>query len=118
MLNSGASLEELAQQWSAAIVDHGFVARAAAEPESMLVDRAFRMPRPDGAANFDGVVVPDGDYVVIELAEVRAGAEGDAIDDLSNNLANTISAASYQSLLRLLTREANVVRTPPDELDY
>ncbi|MDJ0777381.1 MAG: SurA N-terminal domain-containing protein [Gammaproteobacteria bacterium] len=118
MLNSGTSLEQLARQWSAVIDDHGFVARGASEPESMLVDRAFRMPRPDAAASFDGVVVPDGDYVVVELAEVRVSAEASASDDLTDNLANTVSAADYQSLLRLLTRQAEVVRTPPDELDY
>ncbi len=117
-LNSGTSLEELAQRWSADIGDHGFIARGASEPESLLVDRSFRMPRPEATAVYDGVVMPNGDYVVVELSEVRVSEEAAATDGVSENLAGAPAAAEYQSLLRLLTREAEVVRTPLDEFDY
>ncbi len=116
-LNSGASLEDLAQSWSATIADHGFVTRDASEPDSTILQRAFRMPRPDTAASFDGVVLSNGDYVVIELSEIRAGAAGNS-EGADQNLVGASAAAEYQSLLRMLTRQAQVVRTAPEDFDY
>ena len=118
-LQQGLSLEELAGRWETGIEDHGLVARDAAEPNAQMIDRAFRMPRPETGPVFDGLMQGDGAYVILELSEIRVSEPED--DQDSNNpgqLVNSAAIADYQSLLRLLTSRADVVKTPPEDLDY
>ena len=110
------SLEELADRWAVTIEDHGMVARDAAEPSAQIIDRAFKMPRPETGPVYDGVMLSGGDYVVVELSEIGVSLpENEQNND--RQLAEALASADYQALLRLLTSRADVVRTPPEDLE-
>ena len=114
-LNSGETLEEMAQDWSSPIADHGFVERNQTEIDPAILGRGFSMAKPDLGLVYEGLSLSGGQYVIIELSAVMsndAETEQDSID----NLQNSVGTAEYQAALNYLGSSAEVVRSPLDEI--
>ncbi len=114
-LNSGETLEEMAQDWSSPIADHGFVERNQTEIDPAILGRGFSMAKPDLGLVYEGLSLSGGQYVIIELSAVMsndAETEQDSID----NLQNSAGTAEYQAALNYLGSRAEVVRSPLDEI--
>ena len=116
-LKQGKSLEQIAQDWSSSIVDHGFVVRDQAEVDNLIKRTAFRMPKPDQGIEYEGLSLANGSYGIVELSAVisnDSSADHDALEGMSS--AN--AGAEYQSVVKLLGSRAEVVKTPFEDLDY
>ncbi len=114
-LQSGKTLEAIAADWSVPIVDRDFIDRDQAEIDPALRAHAFQMPKPVTGPQFSGVTTANGDFAIIELSAVQAAAETD--DSAADTLAEATAAAEYQAVVDHIKRQAEVVRTPLDELD-
>ena len=114
-LESGKTLDDLAQQWSSSINDLGFIQRNQSGVDAAVLGRAFSMPKPEQGMVFEGLSQANGEYVVLELSAVLsndANADREALD----SLAEAQGGAEYQSVLKLLTSRADVMRTPVEDL--
>ena len=114
-LKSGNNLDSIAADWGVEIIDAEFVARDSPDFASELLKRAFTMSKPEGGLIFEGFSHANGDYSLIELSAVLS-------NDSSPEVAviKAFSAASakleYQSVIKALTDQAEVVKTPIDAL--
>ena len=115
-LRSGTSLEALAEEWSASIVDHGFVERGQAEIDPAILQRSFTMPKPEQGVVYDGVAVGGGEYAVIELSAVVSSAT-ELEQETARNLQRARASAEYQAAVNYLGSRAEVVKTPLEELE-
>jgi peptidyl-prolyl cis-trans isomerase D len=114
-LNAGKGLDEIASEWSADIVDNGFIGRDGTEVDANLLRLAFRMKKPTNGTEFDGFVHANGDYSLVELS--AAISNDSNIDSKRVEALNSASAAAdYQMVLKLLANRAEVVRTPVSQL--
>jgi len=114
-LKSGKNLDDLAQEWSSEIKDYGFVERRQSEIDAAVRGRAFMMPKPEPGLVFDGLSLAGGKYVIVELSAILSNdknTDQKALDELVEAQAG----AEYQSALKLLTKRADVVRTPLEDL--
>lgn len=114
-LKQGKSLDSLAEEWSAEVLDHGFVSRQQSDVDGNLLARAFAMPHPQQGVVYQGSSQGNGRYQIIELSAVisnDAAVDQQALDQLKNNIA----VAEYQSILRLLSSQAEVVKSPLEDL--
>jgi peptidyl-prolyl cis-trans isomerase D len=114
-LESGKSLDDLAQEWSTAVADHGFVARNQSEISPAVLTRSFSMSKPEQGLIYDGLSPGSGEYVIIELSAVMS-SDAEPEQDSIDNLLQSIGGAEYQSALNYLGARAEVVRTPLDEI--
>ena len=116
-LRAGKSLDELAQEWSVSVTNHGFVARDQADVAQGILRKTFSMPKPDQGLVFEGLPQDSGEYVIIELSAVLSNdAEADDAE-ASDNLLQALGGAEYQAVVKYLGARAEVVRTPLDEID-
>jgi peptidyl-prolyl cis-trans isomerase D len=114
-LNAGKGLDEIASEWSADIVDNGFIGRDGTEVDANLLRLAFRMKKPANGMEFDGFVHANGDYSLVELSAALSNDSN--IDSKRVEALNSASAAAdYQMVLKLLANRAEVVRTPVSQL--
>ena len=114
-LNAGKGLDQIASEWSADIVDNGFIGRDGTEVDANLLRLAFRMKKPTNGLVFDGFVHANGDYSLVELS--AAISNDSNIDSKRVEALNSASAAAdYQMVLKLLANRAEVVRTPVSQL--
>ncbi len=116
-LQTGQTLEDLAQQWSVEVSDHGFVERQQSDIDAAIRSQAFKMPQPAQGAVFEGLTLGNGDYSIVELSAVLsndAGLDQKALD----SLATAQGGAEYRSAMKLLSSRADIVRTPLEELQY
>lgn len=114
-LKSGKTLDDLAREWSSSISDLGFIGRNQSGINAAVLGRAFSMPKPDQQLVFDGLSQANGEYVLLELSAVLsndANVDREALD----SLAEAQGGAEYQSVLKLLTSRADVMRTPAEDL--
>ena len=114
-LESGKTLDDLAQEWSSSIDDHGFVQRRQTEIDTGIRDLAFRLPKPEQGAVYEGLSLATGEYVIVELSAVVSN-DSDVDERALDSLAEALSASEYQSAAKMLSSRADVVRTPLDEL--
>jgi peptidyl-prolyl cis-trans isomerase D len=114
-LKNGRALDDVASEWNKEIVDSGFIGRDDTTVDAGLLRLAFQMDKPETGVTYDGFTHPNGDYSLIELSAV---VSNDA--DLDGKGAETLTTASaradYQSILKVLANQAEVVRTPLSEL--
>jgi peptidyl-prolyl cis-trans isomerase D len=110
-LSSGQSLDDIAEGWSATIIDIGFVSRDSSELDNELLRLAFSMDKPDSFQRFDGFSHPDGRYSIVELSAILSSMSD---QDAAKVKALTVSqsAAEFQSILKLLVNRSEVVRAP------
>jgi peptidyl-prolyl cis-trans isomerase D len=113
-LRSGKSLEDLAEEWSTQVIDHGFVGREQADLDAEILRRGFIMAKPDQGLVFDGLSHNGGEYVIIELSAVLSD---DDQQENADSLLRAKASVDYQSVLKYLGARADVVRTPLDEID-
>jgi len=116
VLRSGGSLEDIAQQWSSEIEDLGFVGRDEAGVDPAILQRSFSMQKPEQAKVYDGLAVGDGGYAVMELSAV-VSADSDPDSETERSLRSAQGEAEFQSALNYISGRADVVKTPPDEIE-
>ncbi len=114
-LKSGKSLEAIAAEWSAPIRDLGFIERNQAGVDAALSAHTFQMPKPGADPEFAGVTLADGEFAIIELSAVRTDTASD--ESAADALVEATAGADYQALIDHVTRQAEIVRTPLDELE-
>ncbi len=114
-LSSGQSLDDIAGDWGASIVDSGFVARDTNQLDNELVRLAFSMEKPDSVQQYEGFSHSDGRYSIVELSAVLAN-DSDQDADKVKALTASQAAAEYQAVLKLLATRAEVVRTSLGDL--
>ena len=115
-LEDGKSLDDLAREWSSTISDLGFIQRNQTGIDAAILSRAFSMRKPDQGKVFDGVSKSNGEYVMLELSAVVSSdkaADSEALQSLDEGLGNL----EYQAVLKLLTSQADITRTPPEDLE-
>jgi peptidyl-prolyl cis-trans isomerase D len=114
-LESGKTLDDVAQEWSTVVADHGFVARNQNEISPAILTRSFSMSKPEQGLIYDGLSPGSGEYVIIELSAVMS-SDAEPEQDSIDNLLQSIGGAEYQSALNYLGARADVVRTPLDQI--
>ncbi len=115
-LKSGQSMESVASGWNVEITNPGIIDRKSTIVDTDLVSLAFTMPRPDGASMFQGFEHANGDYSLVELTAVSTAEDGDSSEEQLKSLITATAGQEYQSVLKLLANQADVVRTPISEL--
>jgi peptidyl-prolyl cis-trans isomerase D len=114
-LRSGATLEDVASEWSVRIEDHGFVSRNESGVDTSILSRSFTMAQPEQGLVFDGLSVDGGAYAIIELSAVVSN-NSELDEESVNNLQRTKGGAEYQAALKYLGSRSAVVKTPYEEL--
>jgi len=114
-LNAGKGLDEIAAEWSVAIVDSGFIGRDSTDVDANLLRLAFRMRKPANGMVFDGLTHAKGDYSLVELSAVISN-DSDIDSKRVEALNSASAAADYQMVLKLLANRAEIVRTPLSQL--
>ena len=74
------------------------------------------MEKPVASKKYAGVPANNGEFTIIELSAVVSSEDNNNEPDQTNT-GNQIAQTEYQRLLQVLTDQAEVVRTPIDELD-
>lgn len=73
-LRSGTPLVEIAKKLDTALLDSGLVTRAAGKPDRAIIQEAFLLTEPEKETpSLAGLVMENGDYVVMSLEEIRDG---------------------------------------------
>ena len=116
-LRSGQSFESIASEWSVSITNPGTIDRNSTIIDTDLVKLAFTMPRPEGELEFQGFQHTNGDYSVVELKAVNSPDADDIVAEDLKSLTTAIAGQEYQSVIKLLTNQAEVLRTPLSELE-
>ncbi len=114
-LKSGKGLDDLAQEWSTVVNDHGFVERDQTEIGNAILNRAFSMAKPDQGLVFNGFSQANSEYSIIELSAVLSN-DGEIDQKAIEELGDAQSGSEYQSVLKLLTTRADVNRTSVEDL--
>ena len=114
-LSAGKTLDDVAQEWSVTVHDHGFIERQQSDIDAAIRGRTFKMPKPETSAVFDGLSLSNGDYVIVELSAVLSN-DAEVDQKTLDGLADAQSNAEYQSAMKMLSGRAEVVRTPLEEL--
>ncbi len=114
-LQTGKSLDQVATDWGLEVVDSGFVGRESVGIDRQILAMVFSMDKPGQGPVFEGLVQPNGDYSLVELSGVLSNYS--EIDSESLEALTTASATvDYQSILKVLAGNAEIVRTPLSEL--
>ncbi len=114
-LNAGKTLDQLAADLALEVSDLGFIERNQADVDGTIRSRAFSMAKPEEGAVYDGFSVGGGEYVIVELSAVLssdAPLDAEVLERITNNQ----GGADYQSAVKMLTSQAEVVKTPIEEL--
>jgi peptidyl-prolyl cis-trans isomerase D len=111
-LKSGASPEQIAQQYSFAWVKEGYLGRYSTKIDSAILYTAFRLPRPEAAKgmSYGTVKLPTG-YAVVAVNAVRDGSlEGnkEQYDVFNEQLQNSIGTMEYQMYASSLTANSKI----------
>ncbi len=118
----GLGLAGIAEEWGVEVAEYSDLGRGDARPHRALVDRAFRLPRPDGNGEqpLEVFRLPGGDLVALTLEAVRDGdttpLEGQALADARAELGNLVAERTFQQVVRHL-RETGRVEIHQDRLE-
>ncbi len=115
-LNSGRTLDDIASEWQLEIVDPGSINRRSTEVDANLLKTVFSMSKPEGAAIYQGYPHSNGDYSLVELSAVDS-VESESSSEQTKALTTATATQEYQSVIKLLASQADVVRTPLGELE-
>lgn len=114
-LNAGKTLEQLAGDLSVEVSDLGFVDRNQADVSTTIRNRAFSMAKPEQAAVYDGFTVGGGEYVIVELSAVLS-SNTPLDEEVLQRITGNQGGAEYQASVKMLTSQAEVVKTPIEDL--
>ena len=115
-IRAGRSLDDMASQWQVKVLDPGLVGRSSDQVAGDLLKLAFTMKKPQGSPVYEGFSHPTGDYSLIELIAVEID-DSQTLDEQLKSLNSAKASQEYQSVLKLLASQADVVRTPLSELE-
>ncbi len=115
-LNSGQTLDDIAIEWQLEIVDPGPINRSSTEIDADLLKTIFSMNKPEGVAVYQGYPHSNGDYSLLELSAVES-VDSESASEQSKSLTTATANQEYQSVIKLLANQADVVRTPLGELE-
>ncbi|MDH5354021.1 MAG: hypothetical protein OEY09_06195, partial [Gammaproteobacteria bacterium] len=115
-ITAGKSLDDMAAQWQVDILDPGLIGRDSDKIAGDLVKLAFTMKKPQGSPVYEGFSHANGNYSLIELIAVES-EESQTLDEQLKSLTSAKSSQEYQSVLKFLASQAEVVRTPLSELE-
>jgi peptidyl-prolyl cis-trans isomerase D len=121
-LKSGASTDQIAQQYSFPWVKEGYLGRYSTKIDSAILYTAFRLPKPEAAngMSYGTVKLPTG-YAVVLVNAVRDGSlEGnkEQYDVFNEQLQNSIGTVEYQLYAKSLTANSKITingETPEDK---
>ena len=116
-LQAGAPLDTLAKELRLEVTDAGFVQRTAADHDREIIAEAFRIPRAaDGRIASGGRTLANGDFVLVQVDEVRDGdlsaAGEDARTAFRRNLDQLYGTLETTALLGQLKARAEIVQHP------
>lgn len=119
-LKQGARLDDVADKEAISIVDAGFVTRNSSTLDPQVLSTAFTLAKPsEDNPVYEGVTEVDGDYSIIEFTGVSVDAEKDP-ESSPEETVKALTAASadyeFQALVKSLTEQADIIRTPVTEL--
>jgi len=119
-LQQGKTLDNIAEEEGLKVVDVGFIQRSAVAVDRDVLNTVFSMNKPKNQAVFEGLSETDGDYTLIELSEVRVEPPADNGTDKTTDTVKALNDAQtnyeYQALVKSLTAQADILRTPVTEL--
>ncbi|MCP4236640.1 MAG: hypothetical protein GY770_24165, partial [Aestuariibacter sp.] len=115
-LNSGRTLDDIASEWQLEIIDPGTINRSSTDVDASLLKTVFSMNKPDGVAVYQGYPHSNGDYSLIELSAVES-VDNESSSEQAKSLAAAAANQEYQSVIKLLANQAEVIRTPLGELE-
>ncbi len=73
-LQSGSTLGKVASEHTLEVISHGDLKRDDNRVPFTIMQRAFKLPHPEAdKVSVDGIEMPDGTYVLLELAKVTEG---------------------------------------------
>ena len=120
-IQEGGDLAALATLWERPVTVAADLERGAAEPASELVEKAFRLPRPDedGTAPLEIMRLGTGDLVALSLSAVRDG-DPEGLDEAQQaqalaQLGQFEGERSFRQAIAWL-RESGKVRLYPERL--
>ncbi len=116
-VKSGKSLASIASEWNVGIVEPAAFDRKSKDVDGDIVKLSFSMPKPETGSTFQGFTHANGDYSVVELVSVNTSDNG-FTDKQTSSLNTAIAGQEYQSILKVISNRADVVKTPASELDY
>ncbi|HIC45483.1 MAG TPA: parvulin peptidyl-prolyl isomerase [Methylophaga aminisulfidivorans] len=107
-VKSGESPESLLINWQAA----EFYGRDAEKVSSQILQRAFTMPKPLSAPEYEGFSADNGNYVVIKLTAVKNGDIDDVTDEqkkaLQQQLTSIYASAEVEAFIAQLRNDADI----------
>jgi peptidyl-prolyl cis-trans isomerase D len=117
-LRGGDSLDQVATQVDGEINDPGSIGRRYQALSRDVVNAAFSMPKPAGMPVYQGISEAGGDYTLIELSAVESPEDTstEQAQQSVSSLVSNIATYEYQAMIKALTSEADIVRTPVSEL--
>ncbi|MBL7003080.1 MAG: SurA N-terminal domain-containing protein [Gammaproteobacteria bacterium] len=105
-------LESVASVWGKTIKDSGFVKRGSNADQFDILSLAFKMDKPSGAPVYQGIELPNGDYAIVELSDVKTEVKADT----DNAKKPETNFYEYQAWVKAEVDQAEVSKTPLAEL--
>jgi peptidyl-prolyl cis-trans isomerase D len=120
-LQSGAeTLDSIAQNLSITVSDLGFVKRNDTNIDKSLLNSAFSLAKPAvDKPVFEGLFTRAGDYTIIEFSDLRVDDAQDTAPGAADPVASMVAKTSnyeYQALIKSLTGQADIQRSPLKDL--
>lgn len=116
-LKSGQSLDSVASDWNIEIVGPLELSRKSSDANADIVKLAFTMTKPVTGSVFQGFTHVNGDYSVVELLGINIG-DTELSNEQVSSLNTAIASQEFQSVLKVVSSRADVVRTPTSDLDF
>ncbi len=116
-LRSGQTLEVVASDSNVEIVAHVELDRKSSEVDADIVKLAFTMSKPGLESVSQGFTHANGNYSVVELLKVNID-DTELSSEQASSLNSAIAIQEYQSILKVVSSRADVIRTPASDLDY
>ena len=112
------TLDQVATETGITLVDLGYVQRSSTAVDRDVLNLVFTMNKPDGQSVFEGLSETDGDYTLVELMDVKVEPAPENTEGMNQFKAfnDALANYEYQALLKSLTAQADISRTPVSEL--
>jgi len=115
------TLESIATDIKAEVQDAGFISRADSKHDRQIIAETFRIPRvADKAVASAGASLANGDYVLMQVSEVRdgnlSGLDDAAKATFQQNLEQLYGSLESAALLGQLKAKAEI-KQDPERLD-
>lgn len=112
-LEAGQAPQQLARQNAVELQQPGFVGRAAEQVPAPVLREAFQLPKPaQGKSSVGTARLPAGDYVVLQVSDVRQPAAGEdeapAVEAAEDQLQALHGNAAVRGLLQALREKADL----------